>query len=433
MNIRNVVFISHANPEDNSFTIWLGAKLAAVGYEVWADALRLRGGHDWQRELENVIRNRTCKVLLVANEISVKKQGVRNEIQIASDTARKINDSAFIIPLKLSPFDAPFLVAQAQYIDFEHSWASGLAELLQTLQVSYQIPRKAGNTDAWLNLQLIHARKLTSAIEQLVSTWLEVRRLPSRLYYYPNGSQISKIYPRVNYGDGILTCVEETASGRSSRLTKDLLRSGWPSLGLSLEDARRRFTDIANQAFAEIFKVKGLSGHEMSNRQFAWWVNTACPQGKVSFQWPQCEGSRQIQGISTKRNIRWHFGVSASFRSVPLYHFRLKSRLIFSQDGHTPIESAARAHRLRRSFAKGWRNARWRDMLLSFLYWLGDGTTVFDVPVSLTDSFVLSIPPIIFPCPVGVEDVVDKLHDEDDPDIEFLSDEELEDAAPEQE
>ena len=41
---RDSIFISHANPEDNEFTVWLGARLTATGYEVWADVLRLRGG-----------------------------------------------------------------------------------------------------------------------------------------------------------------------------------------------------------------------------------------------------------------------------------------------------------------------------------------------------------------------------------------------------
>jgi hypothetical protein len=121
MSERLALFISHATPEDNAFTIWLGAKLSAAGYEVWADVLRLTGGDDWQRKLEDALRNRACKVLLVANQKSVEKQGVRNEIQIASDVARKIGDVRFIIPLKLAPFDAPFLIAHAQYIDFQ-SW-----------------------------------------------------------------------------------------------------------------------------------------------------------------------------------------------------------------------------------------------------------------------------------------------------------------------
>ena len=63
---REALFISHANPEDNAFTLWLGAKLSALGYEVFADVLRLRGGDDWERILEEVIRAKAAKVLLVA-------------------------------------------------------------------------------------------------------------------------------------------------------------------------------------------------------------------------------------------------------------------------------------------------------------------------------------------------------------------------------
>lgn len=67
LNMRAVVFITRANPEQNSFTLWLGTKLAAAGYLVWADVLRLRMGQDWQRKIEDAIRNRAYKVLLVAN------------------------------------------------------------------------------------------------------------------------------------------------------------------------------------------------------------------------------------------------------------------------------------------------------------------------------------------------------------------------------
>lgn len=63
---REALFISHANPEDNVFTLWLGAKLTARGYEVFADVLRLRGGNDWERILETAIRDKSAKFLLAA-------------------------------------------------------------------------------------------------------------------------------------------------------------------------------------------------------------------------------------------------------------------------------------------------------------------------------------------------------------------------------
>jgi TIR domain len=96
---RQALFISHASPEDNAFTLWLGAKLTALGYEVFADILRLKGGDDWERILETAIRAKAAKFLLVATPHGVRKQGVRNEIAIATETARRIKDDAFIVPL----------------------------------------------------------------------------------------------------------------------------------------------------------------------------------------------------------------------------------------------------------------------------------------------------------------------------------------------
>src|SRR5437660_6628555 len=125
---RQALFISYASPEDNAFTLWLGAKLTALGYEVFADVLRLKGGDDWERILENAIREKAAKFLLVATPHGVQKQGVRNEITIATETAKRINDKAFIIPLRLAPFDAPLQITHAQYVDFLKRWAPGLSE-----------------------------------------------------------------------------------------------------------------------------------------------------------------------------------------------------------------------------------------------------------------------------------------------------------------
>jgi hypothetical protein len=165
---REAIFISHATPEDNVFTIWLGAKLSALGFEVWADVMCLRGGFDWQRQLEQALREKAVKVLLVANAVSVAKQGVRNEIQLASDVARKIGDREFIIPLRLGAYDAPFLIAQAQYIDFTRGWSQGLAELLVTLSDTYKVPRNdSAGTSIWRELQLLHSAKLQRTPETL--------------------------------------------------------------------------------------------------------------------------------------------------------------------------------------------------------------------------------------------------------------------------
>jgi hypothetical protein len=429
MTERKALFISHASPEGNPFAIWLGAKLAALGYEVWADVLRLAGGDDWERKLETAIRDRACKVLLAANPVSVDRQGVRNEIHIATEVGKKICDKEFIIPLRLARFEAPFLIAHAQYIDFEQSWAVGLQQLLKELDEVYKVlPSGSVDLSLWTNLQLIHGKPVVEQEEALVSNWLGVRKLPKMLYYLPptaakiHGASLCN-YPKVPYGDGWLSA-ENIGSRDQLQIEADLfLERGWPRVGAGGEEARRLFAALANQALGRLFEAKGLARYEMANRQINWWVGKAGPAGRTSFGWPNISGSRQLQGHSSKRKVFWHYGVSTAFRGRPFPHVQIKSRLLFSEDGLTPIDQPKRMQRLRKSFAKSWRNARWRDMMLAFLSWISDGVTILEVPCSTDQNIVLSLPPLLFTSPVRVSDAGAADYDSDDPDIEFVRDE----------
>ena len=182
---RQALFISHASPEDNPFTLWLGAKLTALGYEVFADLLRLKGGDDWERILETAIREKAAKFLLVATPHGVQKQGVRNEVAIATETAKRIKDNAFIVPLRLAPFDAPLQIAHAQYIDFSKDWAQGLNDLLALL-LEAAIPKSGDkvNAELWQGVQLKDARTISNTSERLVSNWLPIEAIPERMIFY---------------------------------------------------------------------------------------------------------------------------------------------------------------------------------------------------------------------------------------------------------
>lgn len=440
---REAIFISHAAPEDNAFTIWLGAKLAAMGYEVWADVLKLKGGDDWQRKLENALRHRACKMLLVANPRAVDKQGVRNEIQIASEVARKIDDNAFIIPLRMEPFEAPFLIAHAQYIDFTRGWARGLSELLETLQDTYHVPRSAGaEEEIWREIQLIHGKTLVAEPERLISNWLSIDQLPTKIRYYEFKGQVSERraqaqmteapWPLKPFRRGFLTFARihdlQDHFGpnlpirpNEERRVADFLDSGWSKLDIGRLDARNHFSDLARQAFEKLFAERGLLPYALSGTQTAWWppVDVA-PTTKIGFRWGDIAGLRQIQGISLKRQMNWHFGVSVAARSAPVHHVRIISRLVFTEDGHKPFDDPAKMHRLRRSFAKTWRNARWRDMLLAFLHWLAEGRDSLSVPVSSDEGIVLGLPPMSWQVPVSlpVEDEAAEPDDDDPSDDE---------------
>jgi hypothetical protein len=78
---RTLVFISHATPQDNEFVLWLGTRLTALGYEVWADILKLREGQDWTELLEAALKDQSAKMLLVATPDGLAKKGVQRENQ----------------------------------------------------------------------------------------------------------------------------------------------------------------------------------------------------------------------------------------------------------------------------------------------------------------------------------------------------------------
>src|SRR3954468_23737334 len=104
--MKDMLFISHANPEDNEFARWIALKLAAHGYPVWCDLTKLLGGEVFWDDIEDAIRQRTVKFLYVLSRTSNQKRGPRNELAVALGMQRAEKLKDFVIPLwvdSLSP------------------------------------------------------------------------------------------------------------------------------------------------------------------------------------------------------------------------------------------------------------------------------------------------------------------------------------------
>lgn len=413
---RTAIFISHATPDDNPFVIWLGAKLAQLGYDVWADIFKLFGGDDWERKLEDALRNRACKFLLVANPISVGKQGVRNEVTIATDVSKKIGDTEFIIPLRLAPYDSPFLIVQAQYVDFKDSWTAGLNALIKTLDEK-GVPRsKESKTELWKNLQLIHQQRTVVGKETLISNWLILQKLPENLAFYDFNAGISigrstvamnsSPLPVVKHNRGFISfCrMDELQSHFGPALpltlvhlipTQKAISEGWRDMEIWRSETQKLVVNLLRQTIESHFKHLELTGTEFSSQRLGWWPSgTSSPTEYVHFKWGDLVGKRKLQGASVKRGFRWHFAISVYPRTYPCLHVRVQSRVIFTEDGITPYEPQ-RMSRLRKSFTKGWRNAKWRDLMLAYLSWLANGKNELRIPVGDYDYFLLGLPPML--------------------------------------
>jgi len=187
---RDSVFISKATPEDDEFVLWLAPRLEAAGYKVFADILTIEPGDRWRRQITNTLQNKAAKMLLCCRDATLNKIGVQEEIGIASDLLKELKDPRFIIPLRLEPFKKLFGIGELQWVDFLGSWASGLHDLLDTLE-KQNVPRTLGKgaiNPSWENYRRRLAIKVEKAPEVLTSNWLRVARLPDTIrYYYPPG------------------------------------------------------------------------------------------------------------------------------------------------------------------------------------------------------------------------------------------------------
>ena len=80
---RDTLLLSHANPEDNEFTLWLALQLANEGYRPWCDLTKLLGGEAFWDDVEEVIKTRAIKVLYVLSRTSNAKNGPLKELHFA--------------------------------------------------------------------------------------------------------------------------------------------------------------------------------------------------------------------------------------------------------------------------------------------------------------------------------------------------------------
>ena len=120
-----------------------------------------RGGYVLSGYVEADLRLRAAKGLLVCTPSGLDKQGVRNEIAMAVGIGTQLGDREFIIPLRIEPYESPFQIAQAQYVDFKAGWAQGFTELAELLSQFPSLQKEPGrSTEAWLGAQRIGATRL---------------------------------------------------------------------------------------------------------------------------------------------------------------------------------------------------------------------------------------------------------------------------------
>lgn len=398
---RNVVFVSHATPDDNEFVRWLGTRLTGYGYKVWADIFDLAGGTPFWSSIEDAIRKKAIKVVMVVSQASCNpnRSGVRNEISVADAVKKSLKDDEFIIPIRIDdvPFaDLPIQIHQLNVIDFSKGWGAKLADLVDTLTKA-GVPRAV--TDLTAEFDRWRAASVRSDVivergeEPLLTSILPIVRLPEEVSFYEYDGENKKFeaavkdlpLPTATHNRFLLSF--GAAHEIQEHLPADLvvmLRANAPlasfldgsfanPIGPRSRDARNAVVRMLRESFEKHLQDRGLLRYEASAGTILFFPKDLLPDDRVVYTNAKGRDTyKQVVGHSKVLNAHWHLGMRAVVRLDEAPSLRLRPFVVFTRDGREPLADADEMTKMRRRFCKSWFNHVWRPLFQAFYQFFGD-------------------------------------------------------------
>lgn len=439
---RDVIFLIKSSPTDDEFTLWLAPKLEAEGYRVFADILTLQPGDRWRREINVALQYRAAKVLLISRDATLADSHVQDDLDIALEVSKELGDPRFIIPLRLETGRKVKGIGDAVTVDFVRGWGDGLGSLLDALQ-RQKVPRSPDHAVIDPNWEIFRRRgaiPLVDEPERLTSNWLRIVEGPDVIRYFESSGVVDRRlldraieafpYPSAIQGSGIIAFADQSeidsafqSVGRFKVKHEipllDFADKGFPKLGIERQVASNLVIAMLKKAWFSFCKKHGFVEYHYSNAVGFHASSAQAPTGQ-RIPWGK-QGDRRSSMLrnSAKGHI-WQFGITAMPYFWPFWHFKLKSRVLFSVDNGTPsgleIDDPKKLHRLRRSICKGWRNKQWYGRMLAFLELLSGDSAYIRLALSANSAVVLEAAPILFSSPVStaLPDVLDTDDEETD-------------------
>lgn len=437
---RDTVVLSHA-AEDSQFTRWLALQLARNGYHVWSDLTHLLGGEIFWDNIETLIREGCIKFVYVLSHSSNRGhgRGFWKELALA-DTESKTNGIPdFIIPVAIDdlPSSEYNIYLHTRHAErFYPDWSDGLETLLKKL-IKHKVPQRSefsskSVTYWWRRWFRNPVFGVENKSEVYVSSWFSIEHLPPTIFIHHRGdkddersfSEIEWGTPVIPHGDAIVTFAP--ASDFISRLEPD--HSIGSTEEVSVTDILDRTVDNSTIDGGELKRflswlLRASWDHWIARQPLGIYTlanDKKCafflkPQTQDALYAPLStldgsESDRALTGYWTRpskgeggprQKHYWHFGIQAHVRLSPEPAYRITTHVIFTDDGIRPWTSAKRMQISRRRQCKNWYNDTWRDRLLAAMRKLAaEYADSISIPVSSTESIIVSIHPALFNSPV---------------------------------
>ncbi len=423
---RDMLFVSHATPEDNEFSRWLALQLAKEGFAVWCDLTKLLGGEPFWKEIETAIRSRTQKFLFVLSRSSNRKEGALDELSVASTIRKQSGDDHFIIPLRLDdlPFgDININLHKLNAVDFSKGWMVGFKKLLERLTDDGIAKDRRFGSDSvavWWRQNFGENEGVTESADYYCSNRLPLLELPLEinvlrleaalpdkfgLSITPHAvSSHKQLLLSFATTRDLLPLIEEHKLGLDSYFsipTSEFLECG-DGRSINQRMARNHVRFLVRQGFERLAISRGLNGYAMSGRRrFFWFPSDLVEDNKVRFcaldgskSWRGMVGYKSIKARDGNVRIRnWHFGVEGVPRIGDESYISLMPHVAFSE-GRIVYASAKKQHACRRSQCKNWYNDDWRDRIVAALFHLTGGDPHLKLPLG-SEAFAIVEPTLL--------------------------------------
>ena len=400
---RLLLFISHANPEDNAAASWFATQLTLLGYEVWCDVKNTHGGEsEFWLKVQKRIENDSAKFIFLLSDASrnfERKKGVYKEVQTAVNLGR----DNFILPLRIEKLkgSVPILISPDLYIPSE-SWANGLRVLHERLIEDKVLRRQRPDYDkisSWWPALSAKDTLVREEPAELVSNVLSFEALPQNVHLLRvsgDGNLLSG-YERLrgvlpthpahaasgdfavsfacahDYFELVDGCeIEDAITVPTSRFVSE----GCKAADIQLQAARNAITYLVAMAFEQFLAEKGLSHKPLrySNKKIWFPADSLLKNNNFGFLEPGRRRARAwLVGRKSYRRKEyfWHFGVQPVVDLHTHFGILLAPKLILteryqSDKGEKPFpinhKKAARTIK--------WWNKEWRSRTLALTAWL---------------------------------------------------------------
>lgn len=114
---KPTIFISYSR-EDYESASMIYCHLKDAGYKPWMDKEDILPGDDWERKIQQMIRQSDFLIVCLSSNSISKRGYIQKEIKMALDTAKEIPPgSIYLIPVRLEECNIPDDLSQYHYVD----------------------------------------------------------------------------------------------------------------------------------------------------------------------------------------------------------------------------------------------------------------------------------------------------------------------------